>query len=82
MPDEWFAELVGEYGLTEDEAYVYAFLLEAQQIYSELPDARFNDDAFHTGIQSAMNVLALRVVRRDHPDGWLTFGEREERGKD
>ena len=82
IPDEWIAELVGAYGLTEDEAYVFAFLLEAQQIYDDLPDVWFNDDAFYTGIQAAQDVLAKRVVRRDHPDGWLTFEEREERGKD
>jgi hypothetical protein len=82
IPDEWIEELVRDYGLAEDEAYVFAFLVEASRIYGELPEARFNDEAFDAGIDAALNVLAMRVVRRDHPDGWLTREEREERGKD
>ena len=82
IPDEWITELVGEYGLTENEAYVFALLLEAQKIYDKLPGPRANDEEFYTGVQAAQNVLAIRVVRRDHPDGWLTVEEREERGKD
>ena len=78
----WIEELVNNYGLTEDEAYVFAFLVEAQRIYDyELPEATFNDHAFREGILAAQNALALRVVRRDHPAGWLTREEREERGK-
>ena len=79
----WIEELVRNYGLTEDEAHVFAYLVEAQRIYNnELPQASFNDHAFQAGIQAAQNVLAMRVVRRDHPTGWLTRVEREERGMD
>jgi hypothetical protein len=79
----WIEELVSNYGLTEEEAYVFAFLVEAQRIYdNELPEASFNDHAFQAGVQAAQNVLAMRVVRREHPEGWLTRVEREERGKD
>ncbi len=82
IPDEWIGELERDYGLTEDEAYVFSFLLEARRLYNELPDAGFNNEAFRTSIRTAHNVLAWRVARRDHPNGWLTHEEREERGKD
>ena len=82
IPDEWIEELVRDYGLTEDEAYVFAFLVEARRIYGELPDPGFRDEAFDASIETALNVLAMRVTRRDHPNGWLTIEERQERGKD
>lgn len=65
--DEWIGELQRDYGLTEDEAYVFSFLLEAQRLYGELPEAGFNDGAFRDSIRTAQNVLAWRVARRDHP---------------
>jgi hypothetical protein len=82
IPDEWIEELVRYFGLTEDEAYVFACLTEARDAYYQLPEARFDDAAFRTSIDIASKVLAMRVVKRDHPDGWLTNEEREERGVD
>ena len=82
MPAEWIEALQKDYGLAENEAYVFALLVEAHRLYNELPDHRFGDEAFQTGIQAAQQVLAMRVVRRDHPGGWLTRGERLERGMD
>jgi hypothetical protein len=82
IPDGWIEELVQDYGLTEDEAYVFAFTVEAQRIYDELPASGFNDEPFGAGIRAAQNILAMRVARRDHPEGWLTRSEIEERRKD
>jgi hypothetical protein len=75
-------ELVRDYGLTEDEARVFAFLVEAQCVYDELHDPGFHDESFRMAIRAAINVLAMRVVRRDHPDGWLTCEDRQEHRKD
>jgi hypothetical protein len=77
---EWIEQLVRDYGLTEDDAYVYAYLVEAQRIYfEELPEVPIRDDEFIASIEADLNILAYHVVRRDHPEGWLTDVEWEER---
>ena len=81
MPEDygdWIKRLVSDYGLSEDEAHIFAHLIEAQRIFHDLPDELPVDRAFQESINTALNTLALRVVRRDHPNGWRTLGEIEE----
>ncbi len=77
---EYIATLVRDWGLTEEEARIFDHLLEAARLYRELPEEReFDDSTFLPSIEAAIRILAMRVVKRDHPDGWFTLGEREER---
>ena len=79
IPEGWIEELVGDSGLTENEAYVCAFMAGVERLYGELPDVGVDAGSLRAGLRAAQDTLALRVVRRDYPDGWLT---REEHGKD
>lgn len=80
MPEEhgdWIKRLVADYGFTEDEALIFDHLTEARSIHEDLPNDPL-EGTFNAGIRDALNALAFRVVRRDHPNGWQTQGEWEE----
>ncbi len=69
-------------GLDEHEARIFHYLIEAGNLYWELVEqddyGTKNDDwSFHQN--GLFSLLMYRIVRRDHPEGWLTVGEVEER---
>lgn len=79
LPQELLDEQCQTYGFTEDEARVFAFLSAARNRYDDLPEVPYASGPFNDAIRDAINLLALSVVRRDHPDGWRTVSESEDR---
>ena len=65
-------------GLTENEGYVMDALVEAFECYSDLavehPD---EPNEFRMAVHRAQDLLAVRIVRRSHPEGWARFENGE-----
>jgi len=60
-------------GLTEEESRAMDGLIAAAEHFAGLEQTHPSDlDEFIDAIHRAQAILALRVVRRDHPEGWLT----------
>jgi hypothetical protein len=60
-------------GLTEAELQVFDSLVALGEAWFELPNRSLRDNAmFASGYDSIANLLAMRVVKRDHPEGWRT----------
>ena len=74
-------ELARKHGLTPEEGRVFLLFSRALHAYDELPSGHYDLDntVVHDAIEHVYRVLAMRVAKRDHPDGWLTVGEEEER---
>jgi hypothetical protein len=68
-------------GLTEEELRVFDSLVALGESWFELPNRNHMDNAlFESGYESIANLLARRVVKREHPEGgWLTRDEVEAR---
>lgn len=61
-------------GLTDDEGVVMDALVTATNAYADLPVEHPSEpDEFVTGIHRAQDLLAVRIARRDYPDGWARF---------
>jgi len=73
-------DLARRHGLTENEARILHHLDQATQLYKRLPDHHNKDISSWTTYRKALfRLLMLRVVKRDHPEGWLTEAEEEYR---
>lgn len=60
-------------GMTEQEERVMAGLADAWAVFGDLPDGTLlptERDDFARAIHQAQQILALRVVRREHPEYW------------
>lgn len=58
-------------GLIGDEAKAMDCLVEAVEYFNKLPIQHPADsEEFATSIHDCQKLLALRVVRREHPEGW------------
>jgi hypothetical protein len=58
--------------MTEDEARVMDLLIEAHDAYGHLVKQHPSDmDEWVAGIHFLQGLLAIRVVRRDPPEGWF-----------
>jgi hypothetical protein len=74
------ADIAQRFGLTQDEARIFDHLVEATALYDALPDDYDKSMREWVHHQRAMvRMLMWRVVRRDHPEGWHTVGEEEDR---
>ncbi len=73
-----FADLARRTGLTEEEAHVFYHLDRAAALYFRLPETGGLNDAvkFASNHQELVELLALRAVRRDHPEGWRDTAEK------
>lgn len=77
---EHMHEIARRHGLTEHEATILHHLDKATDQYRELPehyDKDLRDWIAHT--EALRRLLMVRVVKRDHPEGWLTEAEEEYR---
>ena len=61
-------------GLTEEEGVVADALFQAVQAFLELPEQHpFEQEEFLYGVHGLQGLLATRIVRRSHPEGWPTY---------
>jgi hypothetical protein len=67
-------------GLTEDEVIILDHLIQAGNLYFDLPDNYDKDvPTFASHQQALIRLLMWRIVKRDHPEGWRPVGELEDR---
>jgi hypothetical protein len=65
-------------GMTEDEARVLRHLKELGNAWHRVPNINLVHHAmFSSSYQTIAGLLAQRVVKRDHPEGWRTHAEAE-----
>jgi hypothetical protein len=77
---ERIPDIAHRHGLTEHEARILHHLDRATKLYEELPDNYSKDLAGWTAHREALaKLLMVRVVKRDHPEGWLTEADEEYR---
>jgi hypothetical protein len=80
LPREHMHEIARGHGLTEHEAMILHHLDRATKMYRELPDHYDKDlDGWVAHKEALARLLMVRVVKRDHPEGWLTEAEEEYR---
>lgn len=73
-------DIAHRHGLTEHESRILHHLDRATKLYEGLPDSYGKDLAGWTAHREALyRLLMVRVVKRDHPEGWLTEAEEEYR---
>jgi hypothetical protein len=64
---------VDKTGLTKEELRVFDSLIALGESWFELPNRSLRDNAmFASGYDSIAGLLAMRVVKRDHPEVWRT----------
>lgn len=69
-------DVAHRHGLTEHEARILQHIHSATEIYKSLPDNYSKDLPGWLAHERALTgLLMLRVVKRDHPEGWLTEAE-------
>jgi len=74
------SDFAQRHGLTDDEARIFNHLIEAANLYGELPDNYDkNVVAWMDKTQELYRLLMWRVVKRDHPEGWQMIREIEDR---
>jgi hypothetical protein len=74
------ADLARRHGFTQTEARVFDHLISLAESWEEIPDRSLAENiAFHTSHERIVGMLALRVVKRVYPEGWITRGEEEDR---
>jgi len=74
------SDFAHRHGLTDDEARIFNHLIEAANLYGELPDNYDkNVVAWMDKTQELYRLLMWRVVKRDHPEGWQMIREIEDR---
>ncbi len=67
-------------GLTEDEAKILEHLELAAELYDALPDNYDkNIIEWSTCHGRLVRLLMWRIVKRDHPEGWISALEQEDR---
>lgn len=63
-----------EDGLTNEEGWVMDALVDAANIYAELPVEHPSESyEFVAAIHRAQDLLAIRIARREYPEGWARF---------
>jgi len=66
------AQTINTSGLTDEEAQVMIALVEAWNRFSQLPSIHPDHaNEFRNGIHVLQNLLAARVVAREHDDYWF-----------
>jgi len=66
-------------GLTEDEGEVMDHLVDAVEAWAYLPRQHPNEDAeFFAHIHRLQDLMATRIARRHHPEGWPTHAADSE----
>jgi hypothetical protein len=74
------SDFAQRHGLTDDEARIFNRLIQAANLYGELPDNYDkNVVAWMDKTQELYRLLMWRVVKRDHPEGWQMIREIEDR---
>ncbi len=74
------SDFAQRHGLSDDEARIFNLLVEAANKYGELPDNYDrNVVAWMDKTQELFRLLMWRVVKRDHPQGWHSIAELEDR---
>jgi hypothetical protein len=77
---EHMNDIARRHGLTEHEAMILHHLDRATHMYKELPDHYDKDLSDWMAHKEALGrLLMVRVVKRDHPEGWLAEAEEEYR---
>lgn len=67
-----------EDGLSNEEGWVMDALVDAANIYAELPvDHPCEPGEFVAAIHRAQDLLAIRIARRAFPEGWARFENGE-----
>lgn len=62
-------------GLTRDEQAVMSNLVAAFGAFARMPRHHPNElSDFTNGIHQCQNLLAVRIARREYPQGWPTYG--------
>ena len=80
LPREHMHEIARRYGLTEHEVVNLGHLDKATELYRGLPDHHDKDlDGWVAHKEALARLLMVRVVKRDHPEGWLTEAEEQYR---
>lgn len=73
-------DIAHRHGLTEHEARILHHLDQATKLYKRLPNHDNKDlSSWMTCKKALATLLMQRVVKRDHPEGWLTEAEEEYR---
>jgi hypothetical protein len=61
-------------GLTDEEGVVMDALAEATSAYLFLPVEHMDEPGeFLDAIHRLQDLMAVRVARRDHPRGWVSY---------
>lgn len=61
-----------EDGLTKEEGIVMDCLVEAWNNFVKLERQHPNElEDFANAIHNAQSILGLRILRREHPNGWI-----------
>ena len=80
LPKEHTHEIARRHGLSEHEAAILHHLDRATKLYKGLPDHHDKDtDGWVAHEEALVRLLMVRVVKRDHPEGWLSEAEEEYR---
>jgi hypothetical protein len=74
------SDFAQRHGMTTDEARIFNHLIEAANLCGELSDNYDkNVVAWMDKTQELYRLLMWRVVKRDHPEGWHSIREIEDR---
>ncbi len=76
------AEIARKTGTTEQEARVLLLLERLGEVFDELPNVITGERVqFAVHHQALVNMIAVRVVGRDHPEAWGRGDNPENRGQ-
>ncbi len=79
---ETIADIAGRTGATEEEARALLLLERVGEVFDELPNVTTGEKVqFAVHHQALVNMLAVRIVGRDHPEAWGRADNPEERGQ-
>ena len=75
------ADIARKTGATEGEARALLLLERLGEVFDELPNGITGEKVqFAVHHQALVNMLAVRVVARDHPGAWGRADNPEDRG--
>ncbi len=77
------ADIAKRTGATEEEARALLLLEQLSEVFDGLPNVITGEKVqFAVHHQALVNMLAVRVVARDHPEAWGRADNPEDRGRD
>ena len=80
LMEENISDFAQKHGLTDDEAYIVLLLMEASRRYGMLPESYATSNVeWADAAQRLESLMMRRVIKRDYPEGWLTWEEIEDR---